>query len=403
MEISELTQRERAFRDEVRAFYAENLTPEFRRAARLAASMSEFEYGRRWQKILHAKGWGAPNWPVKYGGCDWTPTERFIFDYETALANPPGIMMMGRELCAPCIMEFGTDEQKAAFLPKIIAGEDWWAQGYSEPNCGSDLASLQLRADSDGDHYVLNGSKIWTTFAHHANRIFVLVRTATMPRKQSGITFLLADMDTPGIQVRPIINLAGDHEFNQVFFTDARVPKSRRLGGEHDGWNVARHLLRFEHGSLARGGVALRRQLGLLLEIANFEGDGGGGRLADDPDFSRHLAEIGLRVEATEAALLQAFALLREGAPPPPTLPLLGIRSRELASRIYELMLEAAAYYGAVFQPAARKVASSVEPIGPETSLIAAPYYLGRRGGLIAGGTPDIQRNNLARALLGLR
>jgi len=402
-DIAELTSEELAFRDEVRRFYAQHLDRDFRRAARFICwSFSEFEYGRRWQQILHSQGWGAPNWPVEYGGCDWSPVQRAIFDVESAIAAPPSVMSMGRDLCAPCIMEFGTAEQKAEFLPRIIAGEDWWAQGYSEPGCGSDLASLQLKATSDGEHYVLNGSKIWTSFAQHANRIFALVRTATGPKKQFGISFLLIDMDTPGIEIRPIINLSGEHEFNQVFFTDVRVPKSRRLGGENDGWTVARHLLRYEHGTIARNGVNLRKQLVWLTEIASLDSAGAGGRLIDDPDFSRHLAEVDMRVEAMEFAVQQLFSAMRGGTPPPPSVPLLGIRSRETMARMLELGTEAIAYYGAVYQPEARRVASSVEPTGPDHGLMAMPQYLAKRGSLIAGGTPDIQRNNLTKALLGL-
>jgi acyl-CoA dehydrogenase len=402
MDYSDLTPDERRFRDEVRQFYAENMTPEFARAGQMIAwTFSEFDYGRQWQKILHTKGWGAPSWPVEYGGTGWTPVQHFIFEMETIRASAPVPDFIGPMLCAPCIMEFGTPEQKAKYLPAMLSGDDWWAQGYSEPGSGSDLAALQLKATADGDDYVLNGSKIWTTFAQYANRFFALVRTSSEGRKHAGITFLLGDMYNPGIQVRPLINIAGEHEFNQVFFNDARTPKANILGEEHQGWKVARYLLKYEHG----GGFAtseLRRRLGWAAEVAAQEPDGEGGRLIDDPDFSRQLAEVALTVEAIEFAELQTLTAMRAGDAPPPAIPLLRIRSRDANQRLTELAMEAVGYYGAPFQPEARAVANPAAPIGPDHALMAMPLYLTQRAATIAGGTPEIQRNNLSRALLGL-
>ena len=404
LDLNDLTAEEREFRDEVRSFFDENLTPEMKRAGRLITwTFSEFEYGKRWQKILHEKkGWGAPYWPVEYGGTGWTPRQHYIYEMESLRASPPAPMNMGKTLCAPCIMEFGTPEQKKEFLPRMLAGDDWWAQGYSEPGSGSDLASLRLAAVSDGDDYVLNGSKIWTTFAHHANRIFCLVRTSSEGKKQAGITFLLADIKSPGIQIRPLINIAGDHEFNQVFFTDVRVPKSRRLGEENQGWKVARHLLKYEHSGGGRMSGEMRRRLALVAEIASQESDGFGGALIDDPDFSRQLAELAVAVDAIEFANLQVLSAMRKGEAPPPSIPLLRIRLRELGQRITELGMDAVAYYGAPNQPEARVVVNPAEPIGPEHAVIAMPFYLSQRASTIAGGTPDIQHNNVARAVLGL-
>jgi len=391
------------FLEEVRAFYAEALTPELARAERMTTwTYSEFEYGRRWQKILHDRGWGAPHWPAEYGGTGWTPVQRMIWDVETARASPPAIMRIGRDLCAPAIMAFGTDEQKREFLPRILSGEDWWAQGFSEPGAGSDLASLQMSARREGDEYVLNGTKIWTTYAQHANRIFCLVRTATGARRQEGITALLIDVDTPGIEVRPVINLAGGHEFNEIFFTDARVPVSRLLGEENQGWAVARHLLKYEHGGGHGGTVELRRKLAWLWDMAALQGDGLGGKMTDDPDFLRRFSELSITTSAVTFATTQAFAALKRGDPPPPSIPLLRLRSRDLMQRITELGLDTVGHYGAVYQPEAYKVVPTAEPIGPEAALLAMPYYLSYRGASIAGGTPEIQRNNLARNLLGL-
>jgi len=398
-----LSPEDQAFRDEIRRFYEENLTDDLRRAAEMTLHMSPFEPGRRWQKILYDHGYGATNWPVEHGGRDWTPTQHLIWAAESARARPPQTMGMGRTYCGPCLMKFGTQAQKDYFLPRILSGEDWWAQGYSEPGAGSDLASLQLAAVSDGDDYILNGSKIWTTFAHHANRIFCLVRTAHGPKKQQGITFLLIDMDSPGIEIRPIVNMAGDHDFNQVFFTDVRTPKSRRLGDENDGWSVARHLLLFEHGAnLFHANMENLRRLGWLREIASLEGDGYGGRLIDDPDFSRRVADLAIGAEAMDFASRQEFANSRNGDPPSPRNELLQIRSKQIGQSLTELAMQAIGYYGAPFQPQAREVGGNAHPVGPEHAILPMPFYLAQRGATIAGGAPDIHRNNLAKRMLGL-
>jgi acyl-CoA dehydrogenase len=404
METEKLAPQELAFRDQVRRFYDDNLTPEFRRAAKLTTwAFPEFEYGRQWQKILNAHGWGAPNWPVEYGGTGWTSTQRLIWEIETARAHPPEVMRMGRDFAAPCIIHFGTREQKEFFLPRILCGDDWWAQGYSEPGAGSDLASLKLSALADGDDYVLNGSKIWTTYAHHANRIFLLARTATMAKKQQGITFLLVDMDTPGIDVHPIINIAGEHDFNQVFFTDVRVPKHRRLGEENDGWSVARYLLLFEHGAaFVRSVAELRRRANWVRDIAGLESDGEDHPLLDDPDFSRKLGLLEIGVEAADFAADQLIIEAGASSLPGAMAELLTIRTRELDQALTELAMEAIGYYAAPYQKDARLVASLVAPVGPPHTLMPMPIFLAQRGATIAGGTPDIHRNNLAKSLLDL-
>lgn len=402
MDLLDLSPEDSAFREEVRAFFAQSLTPEMREAGRKTQwAISEFEYGRQWQRRLHSRGWGAPNWPVEYGGPGWTTTQRLIWAIETAEQRPPSVMNMGRDLCAPCIMAFGTPDQKAYYLPRILAGEDWWAQGYSEPGAGSDLAALQLRADVDGDHYVLNGSKIWTTLAHHANRIFCLVRTSREARKQAGITFLLVDMDSPGIEVRPIINLAGSHEFNQVFFTDVRVPTSSRLGEEGQGWSVARHLLSYEHGGSVFDGLELRRRLAWLEEIARLEPDGRGGTLMDDPDFQHEFADVAVACEVSEAVMSRAVAQAQQGAPPSSVAELLNIRRRELGQRMTMLLMHATGYYGAPFHPGANKVGGR-PVVGPEHAAAPTAFFLAQRAATIAGGAGEVHRNNVARRLLGL-
>lgn len=402
IESLDLTPEERAFKEQLREFYAKHLTLEFRRAAQLTAwTFAEFEYGRRWQQILHRQGWGAPQWPKEFGGTGWTPKQRLIWELEKARAQPPEVMRMGRDYAAPCIIKFGTQVQKDFFLPRILSGDDWWAQGYSEPGAGSDLAALKLSAESQGDHYVLNGSKVWTTFAQFANRIFMLARTAKSEKKQHGITFLLVDMDSPGIEVKPIINIAGEHDFNQVFFTNVRVPKERRLGDEHEGWAVARYLLLFEHGAgIVRSAAELRRRVNWVKQLAQKEADGQGHALIDNPDFVRKIAELEIGVEAADFAADQLILTTEPSASPGAAAELLNIRMRELDQSLTELAVEAVAYHGLPDQLAARRVVTDVPVIGPEHALMPMPIFLAQRGATLAGGTPDIHRNNLAKGIL---
>ena len=403
IDTHDLTPEDSGFRDRIRRFYEENLTDELRRAAEYTLHMSPFEQGRKWQRILYQHGFGATNWPSEFGGCNWTPIQHMIWEAESARAGPPQTMGMGKGYCGPCVIKFGTQAQKDYFLPRILSGEDWWAQGYSEPGAGSDLASLQLNARSDGDDYVLNGSKIWTTFAHHANRIFCLTRTATGDKKQFGITFLLIDMNTPGIEIRPIPNMAGDHDFNQVFFTDVRVPKSRRLGEENGGWTVARHLLLYEHGAnLSRANLENVRRLGWLREIAALEADGNGGRLADDPDFARRIAEMAIGIQAMDFACRQEFLKAHTGDPPSPRNELLALRSKQIGQSLTELAMEAVGYYGAPFQPDVRKAGGLGPKVGPTHAIMPMPFYLSQRGSTIAGGAPEVHRNNVAKRILHL-
>ena len=306
---------------------------------------------------------------------------------------------MGLRMVGPCIMRYGTPEQKAFFLPRILSGEDYWCQGYSEPGSGSDLASLQLRATSDGDDYVLNGSKIWTTHAQWANRMFCLVRTNFEGKPQAGITFLLLEMDTPGIEVKPIITLAGEHEVNQVFFTDVRVPKSGRLGEENQGWTVAKYLLEFERG----GGSAAGLQMSLkrLRALAQTE-PADTGALIDDPDFTAKLAAAEIAVQAIEMTEHRVMSALSSGKAPGPASSMLKTQGTEAMQRIDELAIEAAAYYANVDQPSAREAGSNVEPVGSDHNLIAMARYLNNRAGSIYGGSNEIQRDIMARLVLGL-
>jgi len=396
-----LTTDELAFQAEVRGFLDEALTPELREAGRLTTSaFSEPEYNRPWQKKLFEKGWVAPSWPKAYGGTGWSEMRRAIFSAECARAGAPSLSPMGLRMVGPCIMGYGTDEQKAFFLPRILAGEDYWCQGYSEPGAGSDLASLQLRADSDGDHYVLNGSKIWTTHAHHANRMFCLVRTKFDGKPQQGITFLLLEMNTPGITVKPIITLAGDHEVNQVFFDDVRVAKSGRVGEENRGWTVAKYLLEFERGGGSAPG--LKVALGRVRAMASAEASDDGRNLLDDADFRARLASAEVAVEAIEMTEHRVLADLAGGRNPGPASSMLKTQGTEAIQAIDELAIDAVGAYARVDQPFARRPGANVAPIGPRHSVTAMPRYLNNRAASIYGGSNQIQRDIMARLILGL-
>lgn len=391
----ELTPEEVAFQDEVRAFLAESLTPELREAGRRATSVfMDKRYSLAWQKILHAKGWVAPSWPKQYGGAGWSEMQRHIFAAECARAGAPSLAPMGLRMVGPVIMGYGTPEQKAHYLPRILSGEDYWCQGYSEPGAGSDLAALQLRAVRDGDDYVLNGSKLWTTHAHWANRMFCLVRTETAGKPQAGITFLLLDMGAPGIRVRPIITLAGEHEVNEVFFENVRVPVSGRVGDENQGWTVAKYLLEFERGGGSAPG--LKVMLGRVRAAAQECG------LLSEPAFRAKLMGAEIAVQAIEMSEQRILAALSAGNNPGPASSMLKTQGGEALQMADELMLEVAGVYAAVEQPAAREPGSNIPPIGPKSALTATPRYLNDRAASIYGGSNEIQRDIIARLVLGL-
>lgn len=367
------------FREEVRQFLSEKLTPELRRGARRGTSVFLHpDVADTWQRILHQQGWAAPDWPVEYGGTGWNEIQRYIWAEEYARAHAPGLSPMGLKMVAPVIMHYGSPEQKATLLPRILSGEDRWCQGYSEPGSGSDLASLKLRAVRDGDHYVLNGSKIWTTHAHFANRMFCLVRTSTEGRPQTGITFLLLEMNTPGITVSPIHTLAGEHEFNQVFFDDVRVPVSGRLGEENDGWTVAKHLLTFERSGRYAPGLAAF--LDMVREAAQATG------WLEHEGNRERLAREAIAVDALRAIEL---AGLEGGGPTDAVRPsMLKVLGTETSQRIDLLALEIAAGWDGPVEDA------------PDAIAIAMPKYLNNRAASIYAGSNEIQRDLIARVVV---
>jgi len=386
-----------AFRDEVHAFLDDALTPELRAlTARQAGVFSEGELCRRWHGILHARGWAAPAWPVEHGGPGWSPMQRFIFADECVKAGAPVLPAMGLQMCGPVLMRYGTPEQKAFFLPRMLSGEHYWCQGYSEPQSGSDLASLQIRAVRDGDDYVVTGSKLWTTHAHYANWMFLLVRTATDGKPQAGITFVLTPMDAPGITVQPIISISGEHEVNQVFFDEVRIPVANRVGEEHQGWTVAKALLEFERG----GGAAasgLKAQLCTARAIAEAEG-----WWDDDSAFRRRWAELDVDLQALDVAERQTAAALMAGRRVgDTTASQLKLAVSTLLQRVTELTMGALGPYAAADQRAALGIGANEPPVGPAYALTPTAKFLNSRAATIYGGSQEIQHNILARILLG--
>ena len=402
---------ETAFREEVRAFLDAELTIEMRRDTRRMTSVyAPHELSMAWQAKLHARGWAAPAWPTEYGGCGWNASQRYIFSCEVAAANAPHLSPMGIGMCGPVLIGHGTPAQKAHFLPRILTGEHFWCQGYSEPGAGSDLASLQMAAVEDGDDLVCSGHKLWTTHANVANWIFCLVRTSLEATRQKGITFLLIDMTTPGIDVRPILMLSGEHIQNDVFFTDVRVPKANVVGRIGEGWTVAKYLMEFERG----GGIAtpeLKARLGRLRAMAAAEASDAGGRLSDDRSYMRRLHTLAIEIEALEALELQILANLSQGDSPGAKSSMMKTVGTELSQRLTELAIEAAGHYATAYQPHATcpggptpnyAAPADMGHVGPEHSLTVAAKYLNDRAGSIYAGTNEIQRNIIAKAVLGL-
>jgi len=387
-----------AFQKEVRDFIAENYPAELRGKQDEGEELSKEDF-LAWHKILYKKGWVAPAWPVEYGGTGWTPTQRFIFSEETARADCIRLLPFGLSMVGPVIYTFGTPEQKARFLPRILSGEDWWCQGYSEPGAGSDLASLRTTAIRDGDHYVVNGQKTWTTLAQHADWGFFLVRTDKDAKQQEGISFLLIDMKSPGITVRPIITLGGEHEVNEVWLEDVRVPVDQRVYEENKGWTCAKFLLAHERTGIA-GVAASKRGIEKVKAIARTELDGEK-PLLQNPFFKRKVAELEIDLTALEFTELRGLAGPNAGKGPGPESSLLKIKGSEIQQRLTELTLEAVGHYGAPYFRGFGE-GDNEHPIGPDYAHRAAPTYFNMRKTTIYGGSNEIQRNIIAKMVLGL-
>ena len=390
---------ELAFRDEVRAFFQEEYPQDIleKRAAGKILGKDDMVRG---QKALAAKGWAAPNWPTEHGGTGWTPTQKYIFEAEAAEVDMPPTVPFGLSMVAPVIYSFGNEEQKKRFLPDILASNVWWCQGYSEPGAGSDLASLRTKAVRDGDHYIVNGQKTWTTLAQHADWIFCLVRTDGSGKKQEGISFLLIDMTSPGISVNPIITLEGGHEVNDVYFEDVRVPAENLIGEEGKGWTYAKVLLTHERTGIA-GVARSKRALAKLKEFASKE-IGGGPSMMEDDAFARRISELEIELMALEITDLRTLAAVSLGGAPGPESSILKIKGSEIQQSLTELAMEASGYYALPFIPESLEPGWNGEPIGPAEAVGTASRYYNMRKTTIYGGSNEIQKNIISKAVLRL-
>ena len=392
-----------AFQKDVRAFLDDKLNARLREgAANTPSVFTEPDITREWQAILAEKGWLATSWPVEDGGPGWTPTQKYIFEKECAIAGAPSLPILGLRLVGPVICRFGTPEQKARFLPRIISGEDYWCQGYSEPGAGSDLAAVKTRAERIGDKYVVNGSKIWTTHAHHANWIFALVRTDASVQKQRGISFLLIPMEQPGVSVSPIVTMANDHEVNATFFDNAETPADNLIGEEGQGWTIAKFLLENERGGSCAA-PALLAKLDRIERWAREEASGTNGTMIHDLNISQRLARLRLEAQAFEVTELRILAELAKGRPAGPQTSLVKLTSSNLRQAIDELAVDLFGYEGLQL-PVTRPLYGNEAPeyVGSRAAQLSMPSYLNGRAYTIFGGSDEVQKTIIAKQVLGL-
>jgi alkylation response protein AidB-like acyl-CoA dehydrogenase len=395
------TEEELAFRDEVRAFFADAIPDDIRRKQSEKVPLDREDH-IRFQKILYERGWAAPNWPVEYGGTGWSATRKYIFATELAAANAPTIIPFGLGMVGPVIYTYGNDEQKARFLQDILASNVWWCQGYSEPGAGSDLASLKTRADLAGDHYVVNGTKTWTTLGQHADWIFCLVRTRSdVARRQEGISFLLIDMDSPGVTVTPIITIEGDHEVNEIHFENVEVPAANLVGEEGKGWTYGKVLLQHERTGTA--GVAQSQyRLGCLRAQAS-RSVRGEPPLVRDRNFMRKLAAVEVELRALEFTELRTLAAVAAGKAPGAESSILKFKGTELQQAVDTLYLEAAGYYALPYVPSQYVLDfPEDERVGEDAETTTSLKYFNYRKASIYGGSNEIQKNIIAKHVLGL-
>jgi hypothetical protein len=388
-----------AFRADIRTWLDANLPQALRAKVLDHKRLSRDDYAS-WHKLLGTRGWSVVAWPKDYGGPGWDATQRHIWDEECARIGAPGVLPFGVSMVAPVIMKYGSDAQKAYYLPRILDGTDWWCQGYSEPGSGSDLASLRTRAERHGDHYVVNGQKTWTTLGQFADMMFCLVRTDTGAKKQEGISFLLVDMKTPGITVRPIITLDEDHEVNEVFLEDVKVPVENLVGEENRGWTYAKYLLGHERTGIARVGQS-KRELVFLKRLAADQKKGGVS-LLNDPVFSAKIAALEIEMMALEVTVQRVVASEANGRGPGPEASMLKIKGTEVQQALTELMVEAVGPQAAAFDPAYLEGEREHSLAGDDDAAPLAAYYFNFRKTSIYGGSNEIQKNIIAQMILGL-
>ena len=399
MDLS-FTPDEFAFREEVRTFLREQVPTDLADKVREGRHLSKADH-ERWHAILNARGWLANHWPREWGGTGWSAVQKFIFDNECALAHCPRTVPFGVNMLGPVLIKYGSEAQKRHWLPRILSGEDWWCQGYSEPGAGSDLASVRTTAEKDasGEFYVVNGQKTWTTLGHHANMIFCLVRTHREAKKQEGISFLLIDMATPGVEVRPIVTLDGAHEVNEVFFTDVKVPVANLVGQEHQGWTCAKYLLTYERTNIAGVGfsvAALARLKSVAQRVKK-----NGKPLADDPLFAARMAHVEIELENMKTTNLRVIAAVAGGGAPGAESSMLKIKGTEIRQELNALMRRAMGPHAIASIDA--ELGDLEVPVGaqPEARHATAQYFNNRKLSIF-GGSNEIQKNIIAKAILGL-
>jgi alkylation response protein AidB-like acyl-CoA dehydrogenase len=393
------TDAEEAFRAEVRQFLADRLPARISAKVRTGKRPTKRDF-EEWHALLNARGWLAAHWPVEYGGTGWSVAQAHIFEDEISRAHAPGVIAFGVSMLGPVLIKYGTAAQKNYWLPRILNGSDWWCQGYSEPGAGSDLASLKTSAVRDGDHYVVNGQKTWTTLGHYANMIFCLVRTSNEGKKQEGISFLLIDMNTPGVEVRPIILLDGEHEVNEVFFTNVRVPVANLVGEENRAWTCAKYLLTYERTGIA--GVS--RSVAALKELRRIAASQlrHGRPLADDPLFAARIARLEIDLENMKTTNLRVLMAAGGGAAPLEMGAMLKIRGTEIRQEITRLTRMALGPYAQPFVAEALDEGYAGEPVGSADAAAVSAQYFNYRKLSIFGGSNEVQREIISKSLLEL-
>ncbi|PIF28838.1 hypothetical protein CLU88_3754 [Acidovorax sp. 56] len=393
------TPEEEAFRAEVQAFLKAKLPARIANKVKAGQRLSKADQDE-WHAILNERGWLANHWPEAYGGPGWGAVEKFIFDTECALAGGPRIVPFGVNMLGPVLIKFGNEAQKKYWLPRILSGEDWWCQGYSEPGAGSDLASVKTTAVRQGDHYIVNGQKTWTTQGQHANMIFCLVRTDREAKAQSGISFLLVDMKSPGVELRPIRTLDGDKEVNEVFFTDVKVPVENLVGEENKGWTYAKYLLTYERTGIAGVGFCIAALAKLKVVAAKVMKNGQ--PLDQDPLFAARMAQVEIDLENMKTTNLRVIAAVAGGGVPGAESSMLKIRGTEIRQEILSLIRRAVGPYALPFIEEAQYEGYAEEPVGPKEAATAAANYFNYRKLSIFGGSNEIQKNIISKMILGL-
>ncbi len=390
---------EQAFQLEVKEWLAENLAPELSTKVRLGQHFTKSDM-EGWHASLNDRGWLANHWPIEFGGTGWTPIQRHIFEEECCLAYAPRVVPFGLSMLGPVLIKYGSEAQQNKWLPRILDGSDWWCQGYSEPGAGSDLASLRCKAERDGDHYIVNGQKTWTTLGQHADMIFMLVRTSNEGKPQQGISFLLIDMNTPGIEVKPIHLLEGTHEVNDVFFTDVRVPVENLVGEENMGWTYAKYLLTYERTNIAGIGFSLTA-LAELKDLADTQMRSGK-PLAEDPLFAARIARAEIDLANAKTTNLRVVSAAAAGGAPGVESSMLKIKGTEIRQELDSLKRRALGGYAAPFVPESFEPGYNGPSIGPKNAGLVARQYFNNRKISIFGGSNEIQKNIISKMILGL-